>query len=206
MEKETNEKEEQGTGFLDKDYWDKRWKNKETGWDIGYPSPAIIQYVMQGTDKNAALLIPGCGNAYEAEFLVDNGFNDITLLDISEQATVSLKEKFAGWQTIHVLCENYFSHQGVYDLIIEQTFFCALPPTSRTAYVERAASLLRPGGRIAGVLFNTTFEQQGPPFGGHEEEYRQLFEPSFTIRIMEECRNSITPRAGSELFIELVRK
>ncbi|MBP6047706.1 MAG: hypothetical protein KA530_11585, partial [Ferruginibacter sp.] len=54
---------------LDREYWDAQWQNKTTGWDIGHASPAITEYMAQYKNKDAAILIPGCGNAYEAVFL-----------------------------------------------------------------------------------------------------------------------------------------
>ena len=108
---------------LDQSYWNDRWQKNETGWDTGQASPAITDYMAQYRDKNAAILIPGCGNAYEAEFLIAEGFTNITLIDIAPKAVEALKEKFANKPQINVLCEDFFNHQGSYDIIIEQTFF-----------------------------------------------------------------------------------
>ena len=55
---------------LDVAFWNNRWATGQTGWDIGYASPAITTYLQQYENKNAAILIPGCGNAHEAEFLI----------------------------------------------------------------------------------------------------------------------------------------
>ncbi len=188
---------------LDQSYWNTRWKKGETGWDIGYAAPAITQYMMQYTDKSAAILIPGCGNAYEAEWLAKQGFTKITLIDIAPKAAEQLNEKFQYIAAIKVLCEDFFQHEGKYDLLIEQTFFCAIPTIRRKEYVQKAASLLKPNGKIIGVLFDKIFEQPGPPFGGSADEYRSLFDPSFIIHTMDRCYNSIPPRSGSELFIHL---
>jgi len=49
------------------------------------------------------------------------------------------------------------------------------------------------------------FEKEGPPFGGSKNEYEQLFNPLFNI-MMIPCTKSITPRVGTELFIELQKK
>lgn len=190
---------------LDQAYWNTRWQNKEMGWDIGYASPAITEYMAQYSNKNAAILIPGCGNAYEAEYLVVNGFTNITLIDIAPKAVEVLNAKFINIPQITVLCEDFFQHQGNYDLIIEQTFFCAIPPDRRKEYAEKAASLLNENGKIIGMLFDTTFEKQGPPFGGCPCEYKPIFEPHFSIKTMEKCYNSIPPRADSEVFINLIK-
>jgi len=59
------------------------------GWDIGYPSTPIKEYADQLTDKSIQILIPGAGNAYEAEYLWKQGFSNVHILDISE---IPLKE------------------------------------------------------------------------------------------------------------------
>lgn len=191
---------------LDQHFWNARWESKETGWDIGHASPAITEYMSQYHNKNAAILIPGCGNAYEAEYLVENGFNNITLIDIAPKAVELLKVKFAHIPQVKILCEDFFLHLGKYDLMIEQTFFCALPLVKRNDYAKKAASLLNKNGRIIGVLFDKTFERPGPPFGGNTGEYKTIFSPYFDIKTMERCYNSIAPRKEAEVFINMIKK
>lgn len=187
-------------------FWNERWMQGATGWDIGYPSPAIAAYAQQFSNKDAAVLIPGCGNAYEAEALVAHGFSNITLVDIAPAAVERLRKRFANAPQVTVHCGDFFLHEGSYDLILEQTFFCALPLRRRNDYAEKTSSLLRSGGRLAGLLFNVEFPIEGPPFGGSAEEYKAVFQPYFSIKTMEPCYNSIPPRAGNELFMVLVKK
>lgn len=183
---------------LDADYWSNRYQQQQTGWDIGYGSTPLVEYLQTITDKTISVLIPGCGNAYEAEWLLQHGFTNVTVLDISPLLTAALQEKFKG-QPIKILTGDFFLHEGQYDLILEQTFFCALDPSLRSSYVEHMHQLLKPGGRLVGVLFNREFEG-GPPFGGMQEEYEHLFSKHLHIKKMELCYNSIPPRKGSELF------
>ena len=189
--------------ILEKNYWEERWEKNRTGWDIGYSSPPIEQYVLQYVDKEARILIPGCGNAYEVEFLSNLGFKNITVLDISKTAVQILREKYNEKEDVTIVCEDFFKHDGNYDLIIEQTFFCALHPDLRPLYVKKMHELLNEHGRIIGVMFNRNFEKEGPPFGGSIPEYQNLFNNDFEIQKMEECYNSIESRKGSELFINL---
>lgn len=190
----------------DKNYWEEKWQSRETGWDVGYSSPAIEKCILQYSNKEASILIPGCGNAYEVEFLWNLGFRNITVLDISPTAVEILKEKFKDKKGVSVVCGNFFNHHGNYDLIIEQTFFCALPPSFRTQYAEKMHQLLKENGRIIGVMFNRNFEKDGPPFGGSISEYELIFKERFDILKMEECYNSIPSRKGSEIFINLKKK
>jgi copper chaperone CopZ len=96
---------------------------------------------------------------------------------------------------------DFFKHQGKYDIIIEQTFFCALPPFLRQKYVWKMHHLLADDGILAGLLFNRTFEVS-PPFGGSKKEYELLFKNAFDVIKFETAQNSIAPRTNSELFIE----
>jgi hypothetical protein len=67
-------------------------------------------------------------------------------------------------------------------------------------------ALLKPKGKLVGVLFNTVFEKDGPPFSGTREEYIKYFTPYFNFNKFETCYNSIQPREGKELFINLSRQ
>lgn len=189
-------------------YWDNLYKNNETGWDIGFPSPALQKYIDQLQSKSLSILIPGCGNAYEAEYLLSHDFSDITLIDIVPLLTAGLKKKFASevGRRIHIITGDFFEHEGKYDLILEQAFLSALEPGLRFRYVDKMNSLLRKGGHLAGVIFNKKFEEEGPPYGGTIEEYRKIFEPKFFVKTLEPCYNSIERRKGSEAFVNLVAK
>ncbi len=184
--------------ILDADYWSNRYLQQQTGWDIGYSSTPLQEYMNSVADKNISVLIPGCGNAYEAEYLLQEGFTNVTLLDISPVLTEELKKKFNN-KPIHIITADFFEHEEEYDLILEQTFFCALHPSQREAYTKQMNHLLKPGGKLVGVLFNKLFEG-GPPFGGTEDEYMKLFSKYFQVKKMELCYNSIQARSGSELF------
>lgn len=191
---------------LDQQYWDKRYQACETGWDLGEVSPPIKAYIDQLERKDIAILIPGCGNSYEAAYLLQQGFTNITLIDIAPALVADLQQKFAGNPHIHLILGDFFEHQGQYDLILEQTFFCALPPAMRKAYADKMLQLLAPSGKLSGLLFDTYFEKQGPPFGGSKQEYLNLFASDFTVRQMENCYNSYPKRSGTELFFILSPK
>ncbi len=192
--------------LLDKSFWNYRWENRLTGWDIGYASPAIARYLDQYPNRDAAVLIPGCGNAHEAIYLIELGFSNINLLDIAPKAVQILEQKFEKYPQVKVFGEDFFDHQGCYDLIIEQTFFCTMPLERRSEYVKKMVSLLNNQGKIVGLLFDKIFEHQGPPFGGTAAEYSTLFEPYFELKTLSSCYNSITPREKSELFVNFIKK
>ena len=180
------------------EFWDSRYREGLTGWDIGYASPALMDYC-KGQPLNKSILIPGAGNAYEWVALKNLLFNDVTVLDISEIPIQKLKKEHPQWSDDLIL-GDFFEHQGQYDLILEQTFFCALNPVLRERYVEKMSSLLKPEGNLAGLLFNREFDREGPPFGGTLTEYDSLFRPHFKTFDIFPSMMSIPERAGNELF------
>jgi hypothetical protein len=186
---------------LDQTYWDNQYQANATGWDLGQVSPPIKTYINTIENKDAKILIPGCGNTYEAEYLLQQGFTNITVIDIAPTLVENLIKKFANNNSITVVLGDYFEHQGNYDFIIEQTFFCALPPTMRQKYVWKMHQLLTNYGKLIGLLFNREFEVS-PPFGGSLNEYEQLFTKAFTFNSISMAGNSIPSRANTELFIE----
>ena len=153
-----------------------------------------------------ALLLPGAGNAYEGEYLLRRGFSNVTILDYAPEALDAFRKRVPLAANANLVCEDFFQHEGNYDFILEQTFFCALDPSLRMQYARKMHSLLKPGGRLAGVLFTTVPNPQGPPFGGSLQEYHSLFQELFEIEKLEPCYNSIRPRAGRELFFRLLKK
>lgn len=194
--------------MLDDQYWSERYVNQQTRWDIGDVAPALKNYFDQLSDKNLAILIPGCGNAHEAEYLLEQGFTDITLIDISEVLVNALQEKlriFIEKGFVEVIHQDFFQHSGSYDLIIEQTFFCAIDPSFRPNHANKMSELLKPKGKLVGLLFDCHFDG-GPPFGGSKAEYQTYFEPYFELKVFEKCYNSIPPRAGNELFLIGLKK
>ncbi len=190
------------TNPFDAAYWGQRWEQGQTGWDLGGPAPAITDYFKDFENKEISILIPGCGNAYEAQALWDLGFNNISVIEIVAAKAQELQQKFSN-TTIKVINEDFFVHQGSYDFIIEHTFFSSLDVSMRVAYAEKMTSLLKDGGKVIGLLFNREFDAPGPPFGGNIEAYMELFKPYFKEVLLAEATNSVAPRQGTEVFIKL---
>ncbi|WP_250163136.1 TPMT family class I SAM-dependent methyltransferase [Psychrobacter sp. WY6] len=86
---------------------------------------------------------------------------------------------------------------------MSRRFFCAINPSRRDEYVQQMAALLKPNGKLIGLLFDKDFGREEPPFGGTIAEYQRRFEQRFDIEIMEPSYNSHPARQGSELFIKM---
>ena len=187
---------------LSTEYWSNRYKRDEIGWDLGVISQPIKEYIDKLTDKNISILIPGCGNGYEGSYLFNLGFTNIVLLDFAKEPLDKFLKDNPDFPKNQLINEDFFDYEGKYDLIIEQTLFCAIDPSLRLKYAEKISQLLKPEGKLIGLLFNREFES-GPPFGGNKEEYLIYFSNFFTRIKMENCYNSVLPRKGSELFIQI---
>jgi len=191
-------------------YWTQRYAENRTGWDIGHVSTPIKEYFDQILDKNIKILIPGAGNAYEAEYLFTKGFRNIFVLDISQTPLDAFAQRVPDFPESQLLLDDFFSVTGSYDLILEQTFFCSFIPTTknRTAYVKQMASLLKPQGKLVGLWFDfpLTKDMEKRPFGGNKALYLSYLQTYFNTKTFEKCFNSIPPRQGNELFGIFIKK
>jgi len=185
-------------------YWTTRYEEERIGWDIGHPSTPLKAYIDQLENKEVSILIPGAGNAYEAEYLFHSGFRNVFVMDISSIPLNTFRERNPDFPKEQLLNVDFFEYEGSFDLILEQTFFCSFVPTdeNRSAYAQHMASLLKDGGKLVGLWFDIplTGDMEKRPFGGNKQLYLKYLAPYFEVLVFEPCYNSIPPRAGSELF------
>lgn len=191
-------------------YWEVRYAKQEMGWDIGYPSTPLKTYIDQLTNRKLSILIPGAGNAYEAAYLWEQGFENVTVLDIAQAPLDALGKRLPDFPKEQLVNGDFFKHEGQYDLILEQTFFCSFHPSeeNRLAYFYQMRELLKPGGKLVGLLFNMPIdpERGRPPYGGDIATYHRYFSTDFDLKTMETAHNSIPERAGSELFFIAIKR
>ncbi|WP_394370121.1 MULTISPECIES: methyltransferase domain-containing protein [Winogradskyella] len=185
---------------MNKTYWEERYDAHKTGWNIGYVSTPLKTYIDQLEDKSIKILIPGAGNSYEAEYLWHKGFKNVYVLDIAAHPLNNFKHRVPEFPQNQLLNLDFFELSDSFDLIIEQTFFCALHPSLRLKYAQQMHQLLKPNGKLIGLLFQMELTEDGPPFGGSISEYQSLFKQIFSIKVLEPSINSIKERQGNELF------
>lgn len=186
---------------LNKQLWNQRYLDSNTGWDVGYITTPIKEYIDQIQNKEIKVLVPGSGNGYEAEYLYKLGFKNIFVLDYANQALENFKNRVNTFPKSNIYEINFFDLHQKFDLIIEQTFFCALDINLRTHYVNKMSELLNDNGKLVGVLFDDKFDNEGPPYGANFEEYKKLFKERFVLKTFEKCYNSIPPRSSNEFFL-----
>lgn len=101
-------------------FWDGRYQNKETGWDLGEISPPLKAYVDQLTNKKLKILLPGGGNSHEVEYLHHHGFENVYVVDLSKTALHNIKLRVPSMPSTHLIHQNFFDLELSFDLIIEQ--------------------------------------------------------------------------------------
>ena len=194
--------------MLTKNYWQNRYIEQQTGWDAGSITLPIKAYFDTIKDKSLKILIPGCGNAHEASYLFEQGFTNLYLCDWAQAPLDNFAQANPSFPKEQLICTNFFElEEQDFDFVIEQTFFCAINPKLRPNYALKMSKIIKKGGKLVGLLFDEALDlgEEGPPFGGNREEYLSYFCPYFSQISIEPCTNSIKPRLGVELFIEIVR-
>jgi len=193
---------------LNATYWAARYQSGQTPWDTGSITTPLLFYLNQLQNQALKILIPGGGYGHEAEYLHRKGFSYVYLLDFSEPALQQFARRVPDFPEEHLLQQDFFTLEAdQFDLVLEQTFFCALPRFLRPHYARHMHTVLRPGGTLVGVLFSEEMPgTPGPPFGGTALEYQAYFEPYFRFKHFAPCYNSIKPRQGHELFMVLTRR
>ena len=106
---------------LNKLYWEDRYQNQQTGWDIGSVSTPLKAYIDQIDNKNIKILIPGAGYGHEVRYLAQQGFKNVDVIDLSVSALTQLKKALPDTTAYQLIEGDFFEHQASYDLILEQT-------------------------------------------------------------------------------------
>ncbi|MFZ6766304.1 methyltransferase domain-containing protein [Undibacterium sp. Di26W] len=185
------------------DFWDERFAKNFTPWDKGNV-PATLQAFVQAAPQALHTLIPGCGNAYEAAYLAQAGW-DVTAIDFSPAAVQSAKAAIGAWGK-HVIEADFFRYTPAQplDLIYERAFFCALPREMRPDIVRRWATLLPAGALLAGYFFHddavdaSDAAAKGPPFSINSHDFHRLMEPFFELLQDSAVGDSIAVFEGKE--------
>lgn len=181
---------------LEPGFWDERFAQGFTPWDKGGVPQALRDFVRTRADT-AVTLIPGCGSAYEARFLLEAGW-DVTAIDFSPQAVKAAREGMGPWAD-RIVEADFFAYEPPRrpQLIYERAFLCALPRTLWPAVAARYAALLPPGGLLAG-FFYLGDTLKGPPFGAAPGEIEALLEPYFVREADEPVADSLAVFGGHE--------
>ncbi len=189
-------------------WWGGRYQSGDTGWDLGEVSPPFVQLHAEGTIAPCAVAVPGCGRGWEVTWLAELGYT-VTGIDFAPEALAEVKKRVNGaGPAPELVCADVLAPpdrlSGTFDLVLEQTCFCAIHPHRRPEYVAAMHRLLKPGGRLVGLFYSCKGEG-GPPFTTHPEAVRELFEGLFTVASLDLTPHSHERRVGEEWLGVMVR-
>jgi protein-L-isoaspartate O-methyltransferase len=156
--------------------WENRYQEERTGWDRGTASPNLLYWIESKMLKPCRILIPSCGNGYEALVLAEHGF-DVTAIDIAPTPIKNLKNILQANQlTAKIIQADFFTWkpEKTFDAIYEQTSLCALNPEQWQDYEQCLYSWLKPNGKLF-AQFMQTDQDSGPPFHCEISNMTRLF-------------------------------
>ena len=161
-----------------KGFWNAKYEEEHTPWDLWEVSGAVRRLVEQYFPPAGEVLVPGCGRGHEVIWLERLGYR-VTAVDFADEPIRYLREQAAQHRVQpEILLEDIFllpaRLNGRYDILLEQTCFCAIDPSLRDDYERMAHRVVKPGGKLLGV-FMVVEGPQGPPYSTPPEMVRSHF-------------------------------
>ncbi|KAI9363680.1 S-adenosyl-L-methionine-dependent methyltransferase [Pilaira anomala] len=158
--------------------WDGMWRNGQTLWDAGKPSPALTDLFEH--DETRSLipehgqgLVPGCGSGYDVVFLA-NEKRHVTGIDLSKTCVDLLIKNHpnATADNYDFMCADFYNFdipKGGYDLAYDYTFLCAMPLNLRPDWAKRYSEIIKKDGVLITLMFPIDGHEGGPPFAVDEQ-------------------------------------
>ncbi|XP_066364547.1 probable thiol methyltransferase 2 isoform X2 [Miscanthus floridulus] len=171
-----------GTAEYSSDGWRRCWEEGVTPWDLGQPTPAVVDLVNSGTlpggdhdGRATTVLVPGCGAGHDVVALSGAG-RFVVGLDISEAAIHKARQRAAAadGNSFDFVAADFFTWEppDKFDIIFDYTFFCAFEPSMRPAWAKRIADLLKQDGELITLMYLLRGGAESLGFG-HEQHPRQ---------------------------------
>jgi len=144
-------------------YWDQIYLRKnqnELSWFEKVPKLSLDLIHNLNLPKNAKIIDIGGGDSFLVDFLISEGFSDITVLDISEVALNKLKSRLGenAYKVKWIVADiNEFVPNQEYDLWHDRATFHFLTNPDQ---IDRYVNLVRKS--IHAFLIIATFSKMGP--------------------------------------------
>jgi methyl halide transferase len=195
-----------GIKRMDPEAWEQRYRTGDTPWDIGRTPPPLERLLKSLPPGSRRVLVPGAGLANDALAWAEAG-HDVWAVDIAPTAVAAARRRAQGrGLPLKALQADLFALpralDGAFQLIWEQTCFCAIPPARRSEYVHVMARCLAPGGVFYGLFWNHGMPG-GPPFDVQPALVHSTFSPLFEILAVDRVPNSVPQRRDQEFLATL---
>jgi trans-aconitate methyltransferase len=147
-------------------HWDAAYETRgTTGVSWFQPKTTMSTDLIEhlGILKTAAVIDIGGGASVLADTLLDRGFTDVSVLDVSKAALAEVRQRLGAHASISLLQEDLlaWSPERRYDLWHDRAVFHFLVnPSDRGIYLKTLRSALRPEG----FVIMATFASDGPEY------------------------------------------
>lgn len=193
-----------------KAHWEDIFQNKDTStvsWHQKVPATSLRLITGLKLSKSAKIIEIGSGDSFMGDYLIEKGFSDITLTDISEIALTRIKNRLGKIdRKINFIAVDVcqFTTTKKYDLWHDRAVFHFLTEKNDiNRYIQTASDSLKKGG----YLIIGTFSNKGPNVcsGLKVQQYspiqlNTLFASNFN-KIECFTENHTTPSGGIQNFV-----
>jgi len=196
--------------FDPKQYWEKVYqtrKSTDVSWYQTFPKVSLDLIDSTGIGPNEKIIDIGGGASVLVDKVLERGFRDVTVLDISLKAIDYAKQRLGELaKNVHWLDGDIrdFEPSRLYDLWHDRAVFHFFTdPEDRKRYIEVMKRTVKPGGQV----IMATFALEGPPqcSGLNVERYdsdklaKELGGTFELIKSVEE--EHLTPWTAEQKFI-----
>lgn len=147
-------------------HWDRIYESKssdEPSWYQAHPLTSLRLIASTGVGKDARIIDAGGGDSLLVDRLLDQGFRDVTVIDVSTHALQRARERLGGRaRRVDWICGDVleFHPAETFDVWHDRAVFHFLTDAiDRAAYVRAVLKALKPGGH----LIIATFGLEAPP-------------------------------------------
>lgn len=187
------------------DFWEGLYATGNDGWDLGQPSPPLVDVVERTPPPRGRVAVLGCGRGHDARFLAAHGY-EVVGYDFSA-AAVTAARALARRDRVTVAFEqrDIFTlgreAAHAFDGVWEYTCYCAIDPARRDEYARTVAAIVRPGGWLLACFFPLRAVNAGPPFPVSRAEVRRRFASAFRVERAQPPLRSARARLGREWLV-----
>jgi SAM-dependent methyltransferase len=186
-------------------FWEDLYARQSDRWELGGPTPPLIEYLHRRTPPPGRVAVPGCGRGHDARLLARRGYRvwgfDFATPAIDEARAATAR---AGLDVVFEQRDVFgltADYAGFFDGLWEYTSFCAIDPARRAEYVEMVRGLVKPGGWLLACFFPVREGSGGPPFPATQDEIRRLWTPAFDFVEAYVPETSAPGRQGVEWMV-----
>ena len=184
-------------------FWHRRWENSEIGFHQKETNTWLQQYWVQlGAEAGSQVLVPLCGKSKDMLWLREQGYevlgielSDIACRDffnemgaeVSAIAGPKFHTRELDGITLH--CGDFFKLDAEdiakVGAVYDRAALIALPSELREQYADHLKATLPADMRMLLVALEYDEPRESPPFSVAEAEVRELYEPEFTVELID---------------------